>query len=150
MVVNMAMVRSSEHTTPQHTTCTFYTDTGRCAFIPCVKAPCPAAWLPPLPLGLLQGGQQLGQGGGGESHLVRSREPACVHFFKGSSRFKALSKSAGALSKSAASSLSSCQRPAQPRPGGVSSSGAGVLGNVVIGVLSADILAVVKGMHRVH
>ena len=106
MVVNTAMVGSSEHTTPQHTTCTFCTELRPvCVHYGCQGAVPRRVIAAPCPRASSRGGQQLGQGGGGESSLVRSREPACVHFCKGSSRFKVLSKSAGALSKSAALSL---------------------------------------------
>ena len=96
MVVNTAMVRSSEHITPQHTTCTFCTELRPvCVHYGCQGAVHRRVIAAPCPRASSRGGQQLGQGGGGESPLVRSRESARVHFTKGSSRCNGLVKIPG-------------------------------------------------------
>ena len=96
MVVNTAMVRSSEHTTPQHTTCAFCTELRPvCVHYGCQGAVNRRVIAAPCPRASSRGGQQLGQGGGGESPLVRSRESARVHFTKGSSRCNGLVKIRG-------------------------------------------------------
>lgn len=96
MVVNTAMVRSSEHTTPQHTTCAFCTELRPvCVHYGCQGAVHRRVIAAPCPRASSRGGQQLGQGGGGESPLVRSRESARVHFTKGSSRCNGLVKIRG-------------------------------------------------------
>ena len=84
------MVRSSEHTTLQHTTLTSWgTSRGLCAHYGCRPAISHPMAPPHCPTACWRWGVQLGQGGGGAIPLGFvwvAKEPARLHFAKGSSR----------------------------------------------------------------
>ena len=86
----MMMVRSSEHTTLQHTTLTSWgTSRGLCAHYGCRPAISHPMAPPHCPTACWRWGVQLGQGGGGAIPLGFvwvAKEPARLHFAKGSSR----------------------------------------------------------------
>ena len=86
----MMMVRSSEHTTLQHTTLTSWgTSRGLCAHYGCRPAISRPMAPPHCPTACWRWGVQLGQGGGGAIPLGFvwvAKEPARLHFAKGSSR----------------------------------------------------------------
>ena len=83
----MMMVRSSEHTTLQHTTLTSWgTSRGLCAHYGCRPAISHPMAPPHCPTACWRWGVQLGQGGGGASPAGEVKEPARLHFAKGSSR----------------------------------------------------------------
>ena len=86
----MMMVRSSEHTTLQHTTLTSWgTSRGLCAHYGCRPAISRPMAPPHCPAACWRWGVQLGQGGGGAPPAGEAKEPARLHFAsfaKGSSR----------------------------------------------------------------
>ena len=83
----MMMVRSSEHTTLQHTTLTSWgTSRGLCAHYGCRPAISRPMAPPNCPTACWRWGVQLGQGGGGAPPAGEAKEPARLHFAKGSSR----------------------------------------------------------------
>ena len=83
----MMMVRSSEHTTLQHTTLTSWgTSRGLCAHYGCRPAISRPMAPPNCPTACWRWGVQLGQGGGGAPPAGKAKEPARLHFAKGLSR----------------------------------------------------------------